>query len=154
LFSILPRFSVSVLENVLARTPIQLLMNTCSGAPLPSRARRRKSPIYTLLTVIRKRPEITTERFREFMEHEYGPTYAGLSQTRSYIQYYLDDLASDGAEDPIDAIVKISFDSPEEMREALTSDSYQRAHRLRERYMRETSSGIHSAVVATTVTLV
>jgi hypothetical protein len=114
----------------------------------------RGTNLYTLLTVIRKKPEITTENFRHFMEHDYGPTYAGLPQTRSYVQYYLDDLATDGAEDPIDAIVKISFDSPEDMREALQADSYKQAHIQRDAFMRETSSGIHSAEVFKTVTLV
>ena len=55
---------------------------------------------------------------------------------------------------PIDAIVKISFDSPEEMRKALEADSYKRAHEARQRYMQETSVGIHSAVVDETVKLV
>jgi hypothetical protein len=110
--------------------------------------------VHTLLTVIRKRPEVTTEEFRHFMEVEYGPTYAGLPQTREYVQYYLSDVMTDGAEPPIDAIVKISFDSPEAMREALQADSYQRAHQARERYMQETSVGIHSAVVDQTVKLV
>jgi len=76
------------------------------------------------------------------------------TQTRSYVQYYLDDLATDGAEDPIDAIVQISFDSQEEMRIALQADSYKVAHNLRKTYMRETSSGIHSAAVEKVVTLV
>lgn len=110
--------------------------------------------MHTLLTVIRKRPEISTEDFRHFMEAEYGPTYAGLPHTREYVQYYLSDVMTDGAEPPIDAIVKITFDSAEEMREALQADSYKRAHKARERYMRETSVGIHSAVVDKTVTLV
>jgi hypothetical protein len=56
-----------------------------------------------MLTVIRKRPEVSTEQFRHFMEFEYGPTYAALPQTREYVQYYLTDTAADGAEDPIDA---------------------------------------------------
>jgi hypothetical protein len=105
------------------------------------------------MTVIRKKPEITRERFRHFMEHEHGPTYAGLPQTRSYVQYYIDDLPSDRAEDPIDAIVQISFDSQNEMRIVLQADSYKAAHQLRQDFMRETSIGIHSAVQQT-VTLV
>jgi hypothetical protein len=52
------------------------------------------------------------------MEFEYGPTHAALPQTREYVQYYLTDTTTDSAEDPIDAIVRISFDSPEQMREA------------------------------------
>jgi hypothetical protein len=110
--------------------------------------------MFTMLTVIRKRPEITTEEFRRFMAVEYGPTYAGMPQTREYVQYYLSDVTSDGAEPPIDAIVKISFDSPEEMRKALETDSYKQAHEARQRYMQETSVGIHSAVVDETVKLV
>jgi hypothetical protein len=88
------------------------------------------------------------------MEHDYGPTYATLPQTREYVQYYLSDVMTDGAEDPIDAIVRISFDSPEQMREALATDAYAKAHALRQAYMRETSVGIHSAVLDKTVTLV
>ncbi|MCW2527436.1 MAG: hypothetical protein JWM76_2296 [Pseudonocardiales bacterium] len=110
--------------------------------------------MYTLLTVIRKKQNVSTEEFRRFMEHEYGPTYAGLPETRSYTQYYLDNLATDGAEDPIDAVVQISFDSPEAMATALQADSYTRAAHLRTRYMRDTSVGIHASVVTKIVTLV
>jgi hypothetical protein len=42
--------------------------------------------MFTMLTVIRKRPEVSTEQFRHFMEFEYGPTYAALPQTREYVQ--------------------------------------------------------------------
>ncbi|GAA4201748.1 EthD domain-containing protein [Actinocatenispora rupis] len=101
----------------------------------------------TLMTVIRKRPEVSTVDFRRFMESEYGPIYAGLPQVSQYVQYYLSDLASDGAEDPIDAVVRISFDSEQTMREALATDEYQRAHELRKAYLRDTSIGIHSAVL-------
>lgn len=109
--------------------------------------------MHTLLTVIRKRPEISTEDFRRFMEFEYGPTYAALPQVRGYEQYYLADLATDGAEDAIDAIVRISFDSEDGMREALATQEYRRAHALRQKYMRDTSVGIHSALLERQVTL-
>ncbi|MFZ3467950.1 EthD domain-containing protein [Streptomyces sp. 4.24] len=108
----------------------------------------------TLLTVIRKKPEVSTEDFRHFMKHEYGPTYEALPQTRAYIQYHLTDLASDGAEEPIDAIVQISFESQEAMAEALSTEAYRKAHELREQYMRETSVGIHSARVDDTIAFV
>jgi hypothetical protein len=103
--------------------------------------------MHILLTVLRKRPEITTEQFRAYMEHEYGPTYSAMPQTREYVQYFVDDLAADDAEEPIDAIVRIAFDSVESMQEALDSDRYRRAHDARKRYIRESSVGIHSAVV-------
>ncbi|GAA3369370.1 hypothetical protein GCM10017744_088780 [Streptomyces antimycoticus] len=108
----------------------------------------------TLMTVIRKRPEVSTEDFRRFMEHEYGPTYASLPQVREYVQYYLSDTGQDGAEEPIDAIVRISFDSQETMREALATEAYRKAHDLRQAYMRDTSVGIHSAVLERQVQLV
>ncbi|MDX6258802.1 MAG: hypothetical protein QOH84_490 [Kribbellaceae bacterium] len=103
--------------------------------------------MHTLLTVIRRKPEHSVEEFRRFMKDDYGPTYAKLPQTREYVQYFLSDLMTDSAEDPIDAIVQISFDSVEEMQVALSSEDYLRAAGLREAYMRETSVGIHSAVV-------
>jgi hypothetical protein len=107
-----------------------------------------------LMTVIRKRPEISTEDFRRFMELEYGPTYAALPQVKEYVQYYLTDLAADGEEEPIDAIVRIAFESENEMREALATEEYRKAHELRAAYMRETSVGIHSAVLDRRVQLV
>lgn len=110
--------------------------------------------MYTLLTVIRKKPEVSTEDFRHFMEHDYGPTYVELPETLEYVQFYLDDLATDGAEEPIDAIVRISFASREEMQKALQAEGYQKAHELRKEYMLETSVGIHSAVVAKELKLV
>src|ERR1700743_2440009 len=102
-------------------------MNRCSGGMMP---------VITLMTVIRKRPEVSTTDFRRFMETEYGPVYAALPQVREYEQYYLSDRGGDGAEEPIDAIVRISFDSEAAMREALATEEYAKAHELRKAYMR------------------
>jgi hypothetical protein len=108
----------------------------------------------TLMTVLRKRPEVTTAEFRRFMETEYGPTYTALPQVREYVQYYLADWAGDEAEDPIDAIVRISFDSEEAMHAALATPEFHRARELREAYLRDTSVGIHSALLEKQVQLV
>jgi hypothetical protein len=110
--------------------------------------------MHELITVIRKRPEISTEDFRRFMEHEYGPVYAALPQTRRYVHYYLHDLATDGAEPPIDAIVQISFESPEDMAVALSTDAYKKAAERRKAFMQESSRGIHAAMIDRIVTLV
>jgi hypothetical protein len=110
--------------------------------------------VFTMMTIIRKRPEVTTESFRRFMSEEYGRTYADLPQTRRYVQYFLDDQARDGAEDPVDAIVEIAFDSREAMVEALRAPSYVAAHEARLAYMRDTSAGIHATVVEQVNTLV
>jgi hypothetical protein len=106
------------------------------------------------MTVIRKRPEVSTGDFRRFMEVEYGPTYAAMPQVREYVQYYVSDLAADGADAPIDAVVRIVFESPESMREALATPEYARAHELRKAFMQDTSVGIHSALVEREVQLV
>lgn len=103
--------------------------------------------MFTMLTVVRKRPEISTAEFRQFMEFRYGPLNAALPNVREYVQYYLDDVTTDGADDSIDAIVRISFDSQDAMRDALDSDVYRRAHELRGSFMRETPAGIHSGIV-------
>ncbi|TFV33003.1 hypothetical protein E4K10_28140 [Streptomyces sp. T1317-0309] len=108
----------------------------------------------TLMTVIRKRTEISTEDFRHFMEHEYGPTYAALPQVREYVQYYLSDSGGDGAEEPIDAIVRISFDSEAAMREALATEEYRGPTACGRRTCATTSAGIHSAVLDRQVRLV
>ncbi|WP_020015023.1 EthD domain-containing protein [Promicromonospora sukumoe] len=105
----------------------------------------------TLITLIRKRPEVSTEAFRAFMEHDYGPTYTRMVQVESYVQHYVTELANDGSEDPIDAIVQITFTSREGMREALATDEYQRAHAARSRFMRATTAGIHTVRVERSV---
>jgi spore cortex formation protein SpoVR/YcgB (stage V sporulation) len=79
---------------------------------------------------------------------------ARLPQVREYVQYYLSDLGGDEAEEPIDAIVRISFDSEATMREALATEEYREAHERRKAYMRDTSVGIHSAEVERQVQLV
>ncbi|NMO50741.1 EthD family reductase [Actinoplanes sp. TBRC 11911] len=105
--------------------------------------------MYTLMTVLRKKPEVSTEDFRHFLEHEYGPAYVAMPQVRHYVQRYVTDLATDPA-DPMDAFVEISFDSPEAMREALDTDGYRQAHERRQAYMAD----IRSAVVDREVKLV
>ena len=110
--------------------------------------------LHTMLTVIRKKSTVTTEDFRHFMKNVYGPTYRELPQTKAYVQHFVSDLATDGAEPPIDAIVQISFESEEKMREALQADSYRQAAEARKASMQETSVGIHPLLIEQTVTMV
>ncbi|WP_081059205.1 EthD domain-containing protein [Burkholderia anthina] len=110
--------------------------------------------MFTLITTVRKNPDVSTEDFREFMELVYGPIYAELPQTREYIHYYVSDSIPDLENQKIDAIVRISFQSREEMRNALQSDSYKQAQEMRRRYMESTPAGIHSVIVEKTVKFV
>ncbi|MFJ2755165.1 EthD domain-containing protein [Nocardioides sp. NPDC087217] len=109
-------------------------------------------PELSLITVIRKHADVSTTDFRHFMEHEYGPTYTRMPQVVSYTQHYVADVVNDGSEDPIDAVVQITFISEAGMRAALDTDAYRAAHAARERYMRPTTAGIHSVRVERSVT--
>ncbi|MDR7009296.1 EthD domain-containing protein [Paraburkholderia strydomiana] len=110
--------------------------------------------MHTIMTVLRKRPEISTEAFRHFMEFQYGPTYVAMPQTRAYVHYYLSDAAADAAESPIDAIVTISFESRDAMDCALQSDGYRSAQIMRKAFLLDASIGVHPAVVDRVVKLV
>ncbi|MEV6850083.1 hypothetical protein [Actinoplanes sp. NPDC051411] len=101
--------------------------------------------MHSLVTLVRKRPEVTTERFRHFMEHEYGPAYVSLPQTRRYVQTFVTDPAGQ-----VDAIVEISFDDEAAMRDALDTDAYRGARDAREAYMLD----IHPVGVDRSVQLV
>ena len=106
----------------------------------------------SLITMIRKQPAVTTDAFRDFMEHDYGPTYTRMPEVLAYTQHYVVDQHNDGTDDPIDAIVQITFVSEEGMREALASHDYRRAHEARAVFMRPTTAGIHSVRVERSVT--
>ena len=66
----------------------------------------------------------------------------------------LADRATDGAEAPVDAIVRIAFDSEEAMREALQNPACPAAVERRSRYLPDTSVGVHAAAVEHAVRLV
>lgn len=110
--------------------------------------------MFTLITLVRKRPEISTERFREFMELEYGPVYAAMPETRRYVHYYVSDIMNDAAEMSFDAIVHIIFDSSEAMSQALQSESYKRAEEDRKSFLLDSPHGFRAAMVDRIVELV
>lgn len=78
----------------------------------------------------------------------YGATVRASERTREREAQLVQD------QEPIDAIVRIGFESEQKMREALATEEYQRAHGLRVAYMRDTSVGIYSAVLDRRVQLV
>jgi hypothetical protein len=56
------------------------------GAQVAAGVQEGGGDMLRLMTVIRKRPESSTEDFRRFMELEYGPTYVALPQVKEYVQ--------------------------------------------------------------------
>lgn len=70
-----------------------------------------------------------------------------MPQVKSYVQYHLTDRRKDAAEDPIDGIAVMSFDSEADMQIAFATEAYQQAARIRETIMRETAVGVHVASV-------
>ncbi|MCB0326522.1 MAG: hypothetical protein KDD52_02785 [Bdellovibrionales bacterium] len=69
--------------------------------------------------------------------------YRDLPQVKSYQQYHLSDRRKDDAEDPIDGIAILGFESEEEMKEAWDTEQYRNAAKIRESIMRETAVGVH-----------
>lgn len=110
--------------------------------------------MFTITVVARKRPEVSVEEFRRIWKEVYGPMYRQLPQVKSYVQYHLSDRRKDDAEDPIDGLVLMSFDSEEDMRRAWQTEIYKKAAKIRETIMRETAVGVHVASVDETVVIV
>lgn len=106
------------------------------------------------MVVVRKKENISTEEFRRVWKEEYGPYYTKMPEVKSYIQYHLDDRRKDNAEDPIDGITILSFESEESMNNAWKTEIYKEGAKVREKIMRETAIGVHVASVAETITLV
>jgi uncharacterized protein (TIGR02118 family) len=110
--------------------------------------------MFTITVVLRKKPEVSQEEFRRIWREVYGPMYRQMPQVKSYVQYHLTDRRKDDAEDPIDGIAVMSFDSEEDMREAWQTDIYKKAAKIRESIMRETAVGVHVGAVDEVVTII
>jgi uncharacterized protein (TIGR02118 family) len=110
--------------------------------------------MFSILVVVRKQAHLSTEEFRRIWKEEYGPFYQKIPEVKSYVQYHLDDRRKDEAEDPIDGVAIMSFDSEEDMKKAWSTDTYKEAAKIRERIMRETAVGVHVASIAELVTIV
>jgi EthD domain len=110
--------------------------------------------MHELMTMIRKRPDISVADFRHFMEHEYGPIYGTMPEVKRYVQFFLDDLSSGGGAPPIDAIVQIAFASIDDMKVALATDAYRQAVERRKVFMLDGPFGIHPTLIAATKILV
>ena len=95
------------------------------------------------IVVVRKKENVSQAEFRRVWKEEYGPLYRKLPQVLSYEQYHLDDRRKDDAEDPIDGIAVLSFESEASMKEAWATEDYKAATKVRERIMRETAVGVH-----------
>lgn len=110
--------------------------------------------MFTIVVVVRKKPEISQEEFRRIWKEIYGPMYRQMPQVKSYVQYHLSDRRKDNAEDPIDGVVIMSFDSESDMKEAWQTDIYKEAAKIRETIMRETAIGVHVASVDEKVVII
>ena len=99
--------------------------------------------MFTILVIVRKKDNVPTEEFRKIWNEEYGIMYRQIPQVRSYFQYHLNDRRKDNAEDPIDGVAIMSFDSEQDMQDGWKTDVYKSAAKIRERIMRETAVGVH-----------
>lgn len=110
--------------------------------------------MFTITVVIRKRPEVSQAEFRRVWRDVYGPMYRQMPQVKSYVQYHLADRRKDEAEEPIDGIAILTFDSEADMKVAWATEIYQKAAKIRESILRETAVGVHVASVDELVKIV
>ena len=110
--------------------------------------------MFTIVVVVRKKPEVPQAEFRRIWKEIYGPMYRQLPQVKSYQQYHLADRRKDNAEDPIDGIAILTFDSEADMKEAWATETYKKAAKIRESIMRETAVGVHVASVDELVNII
>ncbi|MEZ4705054.1 MAG: EthD family reductase [Bdellovibrionota bacterium] len=110
--------------------------------------------MFTMLVVVRKKEHVSVEEFRRIWKQEYGPMYRKLPQVKSYVQYHLNDRRKDEAEDPIDGVAILSFESEQDMKEAWATETYKEAAKIRETIMRETAVGVHVTSVDEMVEIV
>ncbi len=110
--------------------------------------------MFSILVVVRKKEEISQEEFRKVWKEDYGPMYRQMPEVKSYKQYHLSDRRKDDAEDPIDGVAILGFESEEEMKKAWDTEIYKEAAKIRENIMRETAVGVHVASIDELVTII
>lgn len=110
--------------------------------------------MFTILVMVRKKENISTEEFRRIWKDEYGPFYKKMPEVKSYQQLHLTDRRKDDTEDPIDGVAIMSFDSEEEMKKAWARPIYKEAAEVRESIMRETAVGVHVTSVDSTIDII
>ncbi len=110
--------------------------------------------MFTILVTVRKKPEVSQEEFRRVWKEVYGPMYRQFPKIIAYDQYHLNDRGKDKAEDPIDGVAVMSFESEADMKEAFATEHYKAAAKVRESIMRETSVGVHVTTVAELVKII
>ena len=110
--------------------------------------------MFSILVIVRKRPEISQEEFRRVWKEVYGPMYREMPEVKSYRQLHLSDRRKDESEDPIDGVAILEFDSEESMQKAWDTDIYREAAKIRESIMRETAVGVHVTSIDEIVNIV
>lgn len=110
--------------------------------------------MFTILVVVRRKPEVSEADFRRIWKEDYGPMYRQMPEVKSYYQYHLTDRRKDDAEDPIDGVAIMSFASEDEMKKAWASDIYKEAAAIRASIMRETAIGVHVTSVDEVVAII
>lgn len=78
--------------------------------------------------ILRKKPDMTTEAFRDHWQRVHGPLVARLPGLIRYVQYHVHSVPREGyqpQDDPIDGIVEAWFASAEAVQQLPTTPEYQ-----------------------------
>ena len=75
--------------------------------------------------ILRKKPEMTTQKFWDYWENSHGKLIAKIPGLVKYVQYHVGSEISDAPDEPIDGIAELWFDSEEAQKQAYQTKEYE-----------------------------
>lgn len=75
--------------------------------------------------ILRRKPEMSIEEFRNHWETIHGPLIAKIPGLIKYLQYHVRSEQLDNTDAPIDGIAELWFESEESQRKAYETQEYQ-----------------------------
>lgn len=104
--------------------------------------------------ILRHKPGMTTHEFWDYWENIHGPLIAKIPGLIKYIQYHVQSERSDEADDPIDGIAELWFESDEAQKKSYQSLEYQAVVNDEPNLFEMNSHYVHPVMTKKVVTIV
>ena len=104
--------------------------------------------------VLRRKPDMSVEEFWDYWENTHGLLIANIPGLIKYIQYHVKSERVDKADDPIDGIAELWFESEETQKEAYQSPEYQAVVEDEPNLFKMSSHYVHPVMTKKIVTVV
>jgi uncharacterized protein (TIGR02118 family) len=75
--------------------------------------------------ILRRKPEMSTEEFRQYWKNIHGPLIAKIPALIKYVQYHVHSERLDNTDDPIDGIAEPWFESEKSQHKAYQTRKFQ-----------------------------